>query len=252
VSFDVAADRYDAFMGRWSRLLAPGLADLAGIHGSARVLDVGCGTGMLTSELVRRVGPACVAAADPSAPFVAAMLERFPDVDVRQATADALPFDDDAFDATLAQLVVHFLPDPVGGLREMRRVTRAGGVVAACVWDFGAGLGPLRAFWDAARELYPDVDDESERPGTHDGQLAQLFLAAGFHDVTSAALSVSLDLDGFDAWWQPFTFATGPAGQLVAGLDDAARDALREACRRRLPDGPFTLDAVAWAARGQA
>src|SRR3954449_2544827 len=164
MSFDVAAERYDAFMGRWSRLLAPGLADLAGIHGSVRVLDVGCGTGMLTTELVRRVGPACVTAEDTSAPFVTAMHERFPDVDVRHASAEALPFDDDAFDAALAQLVVHFMADPVAGLREMRRVTRAGGVVAACVWDFGRGLGPLDLFWQEAAMVRPGVEDERGLP----------------------------------------------------------------------------------------
>ena len=252
MSFDVAAERYDAYMGRWSRLLAPALADLAGVATSTRVLDVGCGTGMLTTELVRRVGAACVAAADPSAPFVAAMRERFPDVDVRQAGAEVLPFEDGAFDAALAQLVVHFMPDPVGGLREMRRVTRPGGVVAACVWDFGSGRGPLDAFWEEALHVRPGVPDERGLPGTQEGQLPALFAAAGLADVTGTELEVTLDLPGFDAWWEPFTYGVGPAGQLVASMDDDERARLRERCRRRLPDGPFELTARAWAARGEA
>jgi SAM-dependent methyltransferase len=252
VSFAVAAERYDAFMGRWSRPLAPALVDLAGVAASTRVLDVGCGTGMLTAELVRRAGPAWVAAADPSPPFVAAMRARFPGVEVSEAPAEALPYEDGRFDAVLAQLVVHFLPDPVRGLGEMRRVTRRGGVVAACVWDFGGGRGPLGPFWAVARELRPGVDDESERPGTHEGQLPALFSAAGFGGVTAATLDIALDLPGFDAWWEPFTYGVGPAGQLVASLDDGDRHRLREGCRRRLPDGPFRLTARAWAARGEA
>ena len=143
MSFEVAAERYDAFMGRWSRLLAPPLADFAGVGTAARVLDVGCGTGMLTGELVRRVGPAFVAVVDPSTPFIAAMRERFPDVDVQEAGADDLPYPDDAFDVALAQLVVHFLPNPVAGLREMRRVVRPGGCVTASVWDHSCSSGQL-------------------------------------------------------------------------------------------------------------
>ncbi len=207
---------------------------------------------MLTAELVRRAGAACVAAADPSAPFVAAMRERFPDVETSEAPAEALPYEDGTFDAVLAQLVVHFLPDPVRGLEEMRRVTRHGGVVAACVWDFGGGRGPLGPFWEAARELRPDVDDESERPGTHEGQLPALFAAAGLAGVAAEPLDIALDLSGFDAWWEPFTYGVGPAGTLVASLDDASRAQLREGCRRRLPDGPFQLTARAWGARGEA
>jgi SAM-dependent methyltransferase len=252
VSFDVAAERYDAFMGRWSRLLSPALADLAGVATSTRVLDVGCGTGMLTLELVRRVGAACVAAADPSAPFVEAMRERFPDVDVRQAGADSLPFDDASFDAVLAQVVVHFMPNPVAGLAEMRRVTRPGGVVAACVWDFGAGRGPLEPFWEEAHRVRPGVVDESGRPGTREGQLPALFSAAGLAGVVATVLEVTLELPGFDAWWEPFTYGVGPAGGLIASMDDDERARLREACRRRLPDGPFTRTARAWAACGEA
>src|SRR5829696_925481 len=122
MSFDVAAEAYDGFMGRYSRLLSTQLADLAGVRAGQRVLDVGCGTGALTGELVGRLGPASVVAVDPSAPFVAATRERHPGVEVHEATADALPFADESFDAVLAQLVVHFMPDPVAGIAGMKRV----------------------------------------------------------------------------------------------------------------------------------
>ncbi len=144
VSFDVAADAYDRFMGRYSQLLSPQMADLAGVRPGQRVLDVGCGPGALTAELVTRLGPEGVGAVDPSEPFVAAARARHPGVDVSQASAEELPFADGSFDAALAQLVVHFMKDPVAGLAEMARVTRPGGVVAACVWDHAWRPGPAR------------------------------------------------------------------------------------------------------------
>jgi SAM-dependent methyltransferase len=179
VSFAVGADAYDRFMGRYSSPLAPRFADFADVDASQRVLDVGCGPGALTTELVRRLGPGTVSAVDPSEPFVAAVHERHPGVSVQRASAEDLPFDDQAFDAALAQLVVHFMADPVGGLREMARVTRTGGVVAACVWDHGGSRGPLNLFWRAARELDPDVEDESKLAGTREGHLARLFRGEG-------------------------------------------------------------------------
>ena len=250
MSFDVAADAYDDFMGRYSRLLSGQLADLASVQPGQRVLDVGCGTGALTGELVARLGSARVAAVDPSAPFVAATRTRHPGVDVRLAPAERLPFPDDTFDAALAQLVVHFMLDPVAGVAEMGRVTRRDGVVAACVWDHGGSQGPLRLFWDTARELDPDVDDESRRPGTRAGHLAELFGAAGLRDVEEATLSVRLEHATFEAWWEPFTRGVGPAGAYVASLDEDRRTDLRDRCRRRVTAEPFVTTAVAWATRG--
>jgi ubiquinone/menaquinone biosynthesis C-methylase UbiE len=252
VSFDVAAEAYDGFMGRYSRLLSSQLADLAMVRAGQRALDVGCGTGALTGELVGRLGPNAVAAVDPSESFVAATAERYPGADARRAPAEALPFPDGTFDATLAQLVVHFMKDPVAGIAEMRRVTRGDGVVAACVWDHGGSQGPLRLFWEAARRLDPNIDDESRLPGTREGHLAELFAAAGLREVVSTAHSVSLEHSTFDSWWEPFTHGVGPAGAHLASLDAEQRNTLREACRRQVPSEPFVVTAVAWAARGLA
>ena len=251
MTFAVAADSYDRFMGRYSVLLAPQLAALGDVAAGQRVLDVGCGPGALTTELVRLVGADCVTAVDPSEPFVAAARERHPGVTVEQAGAEQLPFPDESFDAALAQLVVHFMTDPVAGLREMGRVTRREGVVAACVWDYAGGTSPLSIFWDAARELDADVDDESGLPGARAGHLAELFEAAGLRHVAETALEVTIEHPTFEDWWEPFTLGVGPAGAYAAGLEADRQAELRERCRERFPEPPFVLTARAWAARGR-
>jgi ubiquinone/menaquinone biosynthesis C-methylase UbiE len=251
MSFDVAAAAYDEYMGRWSRRLSAGLADIAGVRAGMRVLDVGCGTGALTEELVRRVGAGNVSAVDPSASFVRAMRNHLAGVDVREAPAERLPFADATVDAALAQLVVHFMADPVAGITEMRRVTRPGGVVAACVWDFGGHRGPLGVFWDAAREIRPDVVDESGLAGTRDGHLAELFRAAGLREVSQSVLEATVEHASFEVWWAPFTKGVGPGGAFVAELDPGEVARLRDACERRLGGRlPIIVRAAAWAARG--
>jgi SAM-dependent methyltransferase len=252
VSFTSGADQYDRFMGRYSAPLAPVFTDFARLADSARALDVGCGPGALTRELVKRMGSAAVCAVDPSDAFVDAVRDRLPGVRVERAVAEALPFEDRLFGAALAQLVVHFMADPLGGLREMRRVTEAGGVVAACVWDHAGGHGPLGVFWEAARVLDVDVDDESSRAGTRSGHLAELLEAAGLRDIEGAAVSVEVEHRSFDEWWEPFTLGVGPAGAFVARLSAPGQNRLRELCRERLPDAPFVISARAWAARGLA
>jgi SAM-dependent methyltransferase len=250
VSFTSGADQYDRFMGRYSVPLAPVFLDFARLGDGARVLDVGCGPGALTTELVRRLAPDSVSAVEPSETFVAAARARLPGVDVQRAEAETLPFDDRSFDGALAQLVVHFMRDPVAGLREMRRVTRPGGVVAACVWDHAGGYGPLGAFWQAARALKGDIDDESSRAGARRGHLGELFTAAGLRDVEEGSISVEVEHPTFEEWWEPFTLGVGPAGAFVASLSAAEQDDLRALCRERLPDPPLVISAQAWVARG--
>jgi len=201
MSFDVTADAYQRFMGRYSRPLAEQFVDLVAVRPSDRVLDVGCGPGILPAPLVERCGPEGVGAVDPSPPFVADVRERLPGVDVREAAAEALPFDDHAFDAALAQLVVHFMTDPVAGLREMGRVTKPGGVVAASVWDFVGGTAPLSVFWRAAQELDPAAPGEADRAGTHEGALVELAGAAGLAGVRSTSLTVHVPFTSYEEWW---------------------------------------------------
>jgi SAM-dependent methyltransferase len=250
--FNVAADAYDRFMGRYSTLLSPQMAELARIAPGQRVLDVGCGPGALTTVLVERLGADNVAAVDPSEPFVEAARRRLPGVDIRRAPAEDLPFDADSFDASIAQLVVHFMDDPVAGLREMRRVTRPGGIVAACVWDHAGGRGPLGVFWEAARQLDAKAADESRLAGARRDHLGELFEAAGFRAVERSEISAPLRHPSFEEWWEPYTQGVGPAGAHVAGLDAERRAQLRDRCRELLPDPPFTLESIAWTARGRA
>ena len=251
MSFAVAADAYDKFMGRYSVPLAPPFADFAGITDGQKVLDVGCGPGALTAELADRLGASAVTAADPSESFVDALRERHPDVTALRASAEDLPFPNDTFDATLAQLVVHFMNEPVAGLGEMARVTRSGGVVAASVWDHGGGQGPLSIYWQAARELDPSVSDESQLAGANEGDLTELFEAAGLHEIEEVPLMVRVEHESFEEWWEPYTLGVGPAGAYVAGLDDERREQLRTRCAE-LVQAPFVLESRAWSARARA
>jgi SAM-dependent methyltransferase len=252
MAFDIAADAYARFMGRYSEPLAELFLDLAGVRSGQRVLDVGCGPGALTSRLVERVGADHVAAIDPSAPFVAAVRQRCPGVDVREGVAETLPWEDGTFDAALAQLVVHFMRDPVQGLREMGRVVRAGGTVAACVWNHAQSDGPLSTFWRAVKDLDPDAADEAALPGTGEGDLAALCAKAGLSDIEAGRLTVTVPYASFEEWWEPYTLGVGPAGDHVAALDDATRDRLRAHCAELLPRAPFEITASAWSVVARA
>jgi SAM-dependent methyltransferase len=258
MTFAVAAEAYDRFVGRYGADLGLALARAAGVHPGQRVLDVGSGPGALTAVLVELAGAESVAAADPSESFLAALRERLPGVDARLAAAEELPFEDGEFDAALAQLVVNFMSDPDAGVREMRRVTRPGGAVAACVWDYPGEMTMLRAFWDAAAELEPELvagrDERAAMPFAEEGELAELFRRVGLEDVEEGELLVSAPYESFDDLWEPFTSGVGPAGAYVASLDAARRRALRSEYERRLgsPRGSFRLGARAWYAVGLA
>src|SRR5205085_7039745 len=181
----------------------------AGVEAAMRVLDVGCGPGALVAELVRRVGAGNVTAVDPAEQFVAAAQARNPGVDIGRASAEELPFGDHEFDAALAQLVVHFMTDPVAGLSGMGRVTRPGGAVAACVWDHGGGEGPLSPFWNAVHELDPDAPDESRMAGARRGHLTELFGGAGIEDAAETPPAVTVPPRPSDEWGSPSPSGAG-------------------------------------------
>jgi SAM-dependent methyltransferase len=254
-AFRASADAYDRFVGRYSPALAAGLIELAGVAPAMRALDVGCGPGALLSALAERLGAENVAGADPSEPFVNACRQRVPGAEVVVAGAEALPFADGAFDATLSQLVVNFMDDAEAGVREMARVTGAGGTVASAVWDYEGEMTLLRTFWDAAGEMDEDgaaADEAAVMQWCREGDLAELWERAGLADVRAGELTVSASYEGFEDLWWPLPTGVGPAGAYTKSLDEERRAALHDAFRRRLGvgDEPFELTARAWTAVG--
>ena len=251
MQFAAPADAYDRFMGRYTPTLAVALVDTAGVGPGMRVLDVGCGPGGLTRELASRVGAENVAAIDPAPQFAAACRARNPGADVHVGVAEQLPWEDGTFDAALSSLVIAFMNDASAGVREMARVTRPGGVVAACMWDIAdGGMTMLAEFWRAVQQIIPTAQGEQPLAGTGRGQIAQLLRDVGLRDVSDGAITAQAEYAGFDDLWEPFTFAVGPSGQYLSRLPSGQQDAVREAVRSRMPDGPFGLDARAWFGRG--
>ena len=253
-----AGDAYERFMGRWSRRLAPLFVRFAGIPPDATVLDVGCGTGALTEAVLfeGRAGP--VIAIDASAPYVAFARKRFPGRRARFQVGDAqqLPLPLNAVDTTLSLLILNLIPDRDRAVREMLRVTRPGGSLAAAVWDYGQGMQMLRILWDeaVAVDAAADQSDERHMPLCREGELHLLWRASGLQDVEEQVLSIDTPFSSFDDYWLPFLEGQGPAGAYVAALPSGHREQLERRLRQRLlgngPDGPILLRACAWAVRG--
>ncbi|MBZ9795557.1 class I SAM-dependent methyltransferase [Mesorhizobium sp. ES1-4] len=254
------ASGYEQLMGRWSRKLAPKFIDFAGLGPGERILDVGCGTGSLTFELAKSAELAAIAAVDFSAVFVEAAKRRNTDprIDIKQADATALPFADDAFDRTLAMLVLHFVPEAGKAVAEMRRVTRPGGVVAAVVWDHLGGMTAMRMMIDTVAALSEGGRQMRSRycfqPMTQPGEMKRTFVDQGLADVTETELMIRMEYQDFADYWAPISAGEGSLGKYMTTLGPAERErteaAVRDAYEAGRPDGPRSFANVARACRG--
>ena len=252
------SDAYELFMGRWSVRLAPLLVTFAAVAERDVVLDVGSGTGALASTLIRTNPSVRVTGVDPSSTYVRYAQTRIAGDQARFVVGDAqaLEMADASFDKTLSLLVMNFIPDAAKALREMVRVTRPGGTVAAAVWDYGDGMQMLRVFWDEAVALDPAVAarDERNMPLCRSGELAALWRTTGLERVEEQPLVIDLAFASFDDYWRPFLGGQGPAGAYATSLPPARRATLEARLRDRLlggrGDAPFTLRGRAWAVKG--
>ena len=251
-----AADAYERYMGRWSRGVAPLFLDWLEARPGRSWLDVGCGTGELSAAIARTRRPRRLLGIDPSAAFLERARAAVPTGEFRDGDATATGLPDGAVDHAVSGLVLNFVPDPLGAVREMARVTRPGGTVALYVWDYAGHMQIMRAFFDAARAIDPgaaDHDDGIRAPICRPKPLRQAFLAAGLGDVAVTALDLPAAFADFDDYWTPFLGGTGSAPRYLASVDEALRDRIRDAVRARLPTGPdgeILLAVRAWGVRG--
>jgi len=255
-----AAGAYEDFMGRWSRRLAPVYVSWLQVPGGAHWLDVGCGTGALTSAICRHADPASVLGCDPTVPFIehARKLSEDARADFLVAGTGSLPSRAGGYGSVSSLLALNFFPDPAAAVHEMRSLAAPQGTVSACVWDYGGRMQLLRYFWDAVTDEEPMARalDEGERfPICRQGALEGLFRAGGLDDVRCEPIEILTEFTSFDDYWQPFLGGTGPPPFYVASLDADRRAALARRLDQVLPrnaDGMISLTARAWAVRGTA
>lgn len=246
-------------MGRWSRRIAPLFLDWLSIPGEASWIDVGCGTGVLSSAIVAECEPGSVVGIDPSEVFLKAARANIHDPRFRcqQGQAEALPFGGGEFSVAVSGLVLNFVGDKSKALAEMKRVVTPGGSVALYVWDYAGHMQIMRHFFDAAvvlDERAKEFDDGVKAPICRPGPLSDLFKEAGLAEVSVQCLDIPAAFDSFDDYWLPFLGGTGSAPRYCASLDPDAQIRLREKLRSRLPAGPdgeILLAVRAWAVKGR-
>ena len=253
-------EAYEFQTGRWHTRLAPLFLDFAKIRDGERALDVGCGTGVLSRALAGAAPRSEVVGIDPSESTIEYAREQCADPKITYEVGNALdlPYPDASFGQSLSMLVFMFIPEGEKAAREMRRVTRPGGLVAACTWDSGGGgLEYVNTFWDEAVKLDPAAEElrpERTLKNNRRGQLTGVWDAAGLENVEETGIEMAMDFSSFDDYWLPFLGGVGPVAAYIQDLSTEGRDALKDALRKRfLPggeDGPFTLGARAWAVRG--
>jgi ubiquinone/menaquinone biosynthesis C-methylase UbiE len=256
-----AGDRYEAYMGRWSRQIAPPFLDWLDIGDGLDWLDIGCGTGALSAAILVRCDPKSLFAIDPSEGFAAAASTTIQDrrAEFHVGDAQALALESASRDIIVSALMLNFVPDKLKALMEMKGVTRAGGIVGLYVWDYpGRGVEFLDAFWAAAAALDPaalELAEDKRFPFCTPDSLAKLMSGAGLARVDCAPIEMPTVFTDFEDYWHPFTLGTGPAPSYCANLDPEARQRLKERLNGSLPrreDGAIALKARAWALKATA
>jgi len=250
---------YEAYIGRWSRLVAPEFLRWLAVPTGRRWLDVGSGTGVLTASILAGCDPRSVVGIDPSEGFVEHARAVVVDARARfrVATAAETELPDDAVDVVVAGLVLNFVPDAEAALAEAVRVVSPGGMVAGYVWDYADGMQLIRRFWEAAVVFDPKaaaLEQGGRFPIAARDPLAAAFTAAGLEAVEVRSIEIPTRLAAFDDYCTPFLGGTGPAPAYLASLTGPARDDLRGRLRASLPteaDGSIPLTARAWAAKGR-
>ena len=252
-----SGEAYEPYVGRWSRLVAAEFVDWLDLPGDRRWLDVGCGTGALSSVIAARCEPAAVLGVDPSEAYVAWAAAHVEDCRVRFAVADATHLPAGPFDAVVSGLVLNFVPDAAAAAAAMRDAAPHG-LVAAYVWDYAGRMDLMRHFWDAAVALdsaAEELDEGVRFPICHPDRLEAVWRDAGLSDVASRPIDVPTVFRDFDDYWSPFLGGQAPAPGYAMSLTEQRRRALRELIRERLPvagDGSISLIGRAWAVRGAA
>lgn len=253
-----AGTTYEHFMGRWSRQLAREFVRWLHVPFGREWLDLGCGTGALTTAVCELADPARIVACDPAAPFIEHARQHLTDprAAFEVASATDFPLSPDGYHVIASLLALNFFPDPGTAMARMRLATVAGGTIAASVWDYGGEMQYLRSFWDAACDVEPNaraLDEGACFPLCTPDNLVGLFRAADLGDVRCEPIEIVTVFESIDDYWTPFLGGTGPAPSFVSGLDAGQRERLRSELDAALPrgsDGTIRLRARAWAVRG--
>jgi SAM-dependent methyltransferase len=253
-----SGEAYEPYVGRWSRVIAPQFLTWLAIPAASRWLDVGCGTGALTQTILNLANPAHVKGIDRSEGYIAYAKQHVPDqrAQFEVGDAQALSVESGSYDAAVSGLVLNFVPQPATLVAEMARATKAGGTVAAYVWDYADGMQFTRYFWDTVNVVDPaaaNLDQGRRFPICNPQTLTELFQAGNLANVEARAIDIETHFKDFDDYWTPFLGGQGAAPTYVASLDEDQRIVLREYLRRALPvaaDGSIPLTARAWAVRG--
>jgi ubiquinone/menaquinone biosynthesis C-methylase UbiE len=228
---------YESLMGRWSRRVSKEFIQWIEPPGGCRWLDIGCGTGVFTEQVIRDCSPAAVVGVDPSAEQLAYARGRggLGAVEFQVGDAQALPYADNSFDMAVMALVVHFVPDPAKAVAEMWRVLRPSGSGTAYVWDYTRAGSPTAPLTTAMRAIGLQSPSPPSSQATSQTALENLWLEAGFEEIETRAIDIPVEFADFEEFWQSMTLPVGPAGKAIVALSPDDRAQLRSVLEQQVP-----------------